>query len=120
MDCGTLKHPLHGKVILSKTVYGSIAKYECEQGYKLVGIAKRTCLGTGVWDHKEPICEGIITSHDKVNTRLHMILYLQMSLAVEEEVVAVSGLILVRAKLIVTNQCLLCYYDCVHRSMFWH
>ena len=59
VDCGPLKHPLNGKVFLSKTIYGSIANYECDGGYKLVGVAKRTCLAGGKWDGLEPLCEGI-------------------------------------------------------------
>ncbi|CAE1254909.1 unnamed protein product [Acanthosepion pharaonis] len=37
--------------------YGSVADYECEIGYKIVGRNRLTCLSSGQWDHETPSCE---------------------------------------------------------------
>ena len=36
---------------------GSVSEYSCKYGYKLVGISSRTCLISGRWGGKAPICK---------------------------------------------------------------
>ena len=40
----------------------SIIEYKCDRGHRLLGIQRRRCTQSGVWDgptdtHSEPICE---------------------------------------------------------------
>ena len=36
---------------------GTIAKYTCDYGFKLVGSSKRLCQNYGSWAGEAPICE---------------------------------------------------------------
>ena len=38
---------------------GSVAKYNCIRGYKLVGVYERECLYTGDWEDVAPTCESM-------------------------------------------------------------
>ena len=55
-DCGTLKPPRDGDVVLSGTSIGSTASYECFEGTVLEGDEIRTCVDGGVWSGVEPVC----------------------------------------------------------------
>lgn len=39
------------------TVYQSVATYECEEGYNLVGDMTRECQASGEWSNSAPQCE---------------------------------------------------------------
>ena len=56
-DCGALEDPTNGMVIVSDTVFNSMATYSCTTGYSLMGDAMRICLSNGLWSESEPICE---------------------------------------------------------------
>lgn len=57
VDCGPLPDIPYGKVSVKPyTKLGSIAKYSCDDKYKLVGDDKRVCQPNGNWSGKEPKC----------------------------------------------------------------
>ncbi len=55
--CSDLDDIQYGSVKLSGKRPTHTAVYTCSKGYKLVGVSKRTCLYSGVWDRKAPICK---------------------------------------------------------------
>lgn len=57
VDCGPLPPPKNGQVSLTSTTLFSVATYECERGFGLVGVSSRVCQSDGKWSEKEPICE---------------------------------------------------------------
>lgn len=57
VDCGTLPNPANGRVILGTTTVGSIAVYECNRGFGLLGTSTRTCQANGQWSDQAPTCE---------------------------------------------------------------
>ena len=56
MDCGSLQDPQDGRVVLSGTIFGSTATYNCNTGFILVGEQTRTCQASGEWSGKSPFC----------------------------------------------------------------
>ena len=38
--------------------FGAIVRYRCDQGYRLVGDASRTCKSDGLWSGLDPVCIG--------------------------------------------------------------
>lgn len=50
----------------NELVGGSVATYECDRGYNLVGPMTRTCIKaelnstTGIWSNLSSFCQGII------------------------------------------------------------
>ena len=57
VTCEDLDDPDYGKVWQSGTKVGSIAKYFCNKGFKLVGNLKRQCQYDGEWSGDEPVCK---------------------------------------------------------------
>lgn len=58
VDCGELDSPANGMVTTApSTVYQSVATYECEEGYNLVGDMTRECQASGEWSNSAPQCE---------------------------------------------------------------
>lgn len=50
VDCGALASPANGSVDVSgETVYGSMATFKCNVGYRLVGSATKRCTEIGQW-----------------------------------------------------------------------
>ena len=43
----------------SGTKYWDTATYSCISGYSLIGESSQTCLDTGVWSGKAPVCVGM-------------------------------------------------------------
>ena len=60
IDCGDLDDPPNGQVTLTGTTFGSMATYECDSGFTLVGNQVRTCEDDGNWSGTEPICDGML------------------------------------------------------------
>lgn len=54
--CGSLDDPLNGHVSHPETHFGSIANYECDAGYDIVGEEQRVCLETKQWNGSVPTC----------------------------------------------------------------
>ncbi len=60
IDCGSLDAPDNGAVNMVSSNVESIARYQCNSGFVLVGENSRTCLISGVWSDSDPICQGKI------------------------------------------------------------
>jgi hypothetical protein len=53
-----LKNPRYGFVAVTNDYrVGSRATYTCYKGYKLVGVAERTCQYSGYYSDDAPICK---------------------------------------------------------------
>ncbi|XP_003387839.1 PREDICTED: sushi, von Willebrand factor type A, EGF and pentraxin domain-containing protein 1-like isoform X2 [Amphimedon queenslandica] len=57
VDCGHLSSPSDGQVSVTTTKLGGIAKYRCNDGFKLVGTTVRRCLANGQWSKDAPTCK---------------------------------------------------------------
>ena len=58
--CDPLTNPVNGQVTLTTRTAGSVATYNCEVGYNLVGNMTRTCqadTGGLDWSDSEPVCQ---------------------------------------------------------------
>lgn len=56
--CGSLPSPNNGTVVLKGTTFGSVARYDCNSGFTLVGPQTRKCDKNGVWSGATPHCKG--------------------------------------------------------------
>lgn len=56
-ECGTLKNPQYGQVVLTGTTFGSTATYSCNTGFILVGERTRTCQASGEWSGRAATCQ---------------------------------------------------------------
>nr|KAG5703035.1 hypothetical protein BaRGS_016196 [Batillaria attramentaria] len=59
IHCLELRPPLHGTMIGSGTSYGSVIRFVCNDGYKVVGSAERTCQADRTWSGQDAFCEEI-------------------------------------------------------------
>lgn len=59
VDCGVLAAPRNGLVSASVTTFESVAEYECDAGYTLLGDRFRACGEEGLWSGAAPTCEPI-------------------------------------------------------------
>ena len=58
VDCGIPDTPDNGTVLHSAdTTFKSLALYDCDFGYSLVGPQLRSCLEDGEWSEEEPYCQ---------------------------------------------------------------
>ena len=63
IDCGRLTAPKNGDISFSRgTLFGSVATYNCDSPFQLVGVVTRVCQADGTWSGEAPICE--CKSHD--------------------------------------------------------
>lgn len=70
MRCPTLLAPVYGRVIGSGTAYGTELRFECDDGYKVIGSTERRCQADRSWSGQAARCEG---RHDvTVGTLLHI------------------------------------------------
>ena len=67
-ECGTLKNPRYGQVVLTGTIFGSTATYSCNTGFILVGEQTRTCQANGKWSGRAATC------HRKYETSTYTII----------------------------------------------
>lgn len=58
--CGALDDPQHGKVVVDGDSPGSVATYECDQGYEPSHSESRTCQESGEWSGSAPTCEAMV------------------------------------------------------------
>ena len=58
IDCGNLENPGNGTVQLKATIFNSLVKYRCNEGFKLVGASERRCSKFGSWSPDAPLCYG--------------------------------------------------------------
>ena len=72
VSCGEPSIP-NGSVDTSAgTSFGDVARYSCDTGYTLSGLAERTCLADGQWSGSVPTCEGEIVVAAINCTSVHM------------------------------------------------
>ena len=58
ITCPRLSAPKYGSVKVTGYFRpGSVAKYSCKPGFKLVGTSTRKCLSNGYWSGKAPTCQ---------------------------------------------------------------
>ena len=65
-DCLSLPNPENGNVnTVGGTTYGEVARYYCNVGYSLVGMAERACEADGRWSGTPPVCKikGMMCKH---------------------------------------------------------
>ena len=55
VGCDLLDPPDNGEVTLTGLGQGDTASYECNTGFKLVGVPTRTCNGVS-WSGDPPVC----------------------------------------------------------------
>lgn len=58
VDCGQPEDVTDGMVVVPSTTFGSTVTYSCDLGYRLVGLAARTCGADGQWSNGVPFCIG--------------------------------------------------------------
>ena len=57
VTCDLLQDPVNGDVTLPGSLaFGSVATYECDDGYMLSGEGQRMCTASGVWQPDAPTC----------------------------------------------------------------
>ena len=53
---------MNGRVEAKNRTFGSIAEYECQEGFELRGGDQvRECLATGIWSGIAPFCQCKVT-----------------------------------------------------------
>ena len=57
VDCGPLPDPSGGRVVITTTIFQSVATYRCNPGFELVGTLSRTCQADGTWSETDPTCD---------------------------------------------------------------
>lgn len=56
--CPKLIAPSYGSVSVTGLEVGSMATYECNAGFQLVGTSTRYCFPNGEWSAEAPTCRG--------------------------------------------------------------
>lgn len=59
VKCDALKTPANGRMQLNKLSYKGTAKFNCEQGFQIVGNDSLTCTDKGKWSSQTPTCKSI-------------------------------------------------------------
>ena len=57
--CEEIEGPTNGVMSLLNNTVGNQALFSCDEGYRLVGQASRTCLTSGKWSGNGTTCEGM-------------------------------------------------------------
>ena len=58
LPCVEITSPLNGKVTCSGHVTNGVCKFDCDEGYNLIGSRERTCTHTSTWSGEKTICKG--------------------------------------------------------------
>ncbi|GBM03058.1 Protein lev-9 [Araneus ventricosus] len=58
VECPIPRDVPSGRAVYTTTTYQSVARYECLNGYRLVGPEIRVCEANKQWEGEEPYCEG--------------------------------------------------------------
>ena len=57
INCPSLDDPIGGNVEIMTAEDGTMtSEYTCNQGYRLIGNAVRSCQADGTWNGNEPTC----------------------------------------------------------------
>lgn len=59
VTCQNLIAPVYGRMIGSGTGYGTVIRFECDDGYKVIGSSERRCLADRTWGGQTAKCEEI-------------------------------------------------------------
>ena len=59
VDCGVPDTLMNGIGRAEQTTFGSVASYQCNTGYTLVGTSTRTCQADTTWGGDVPVCNPI-------------------------------------------------------------
>ncbi|XP_048586831.1 sushi, von Willebrand factor type A, EGF and pentraxin domain-containing protein 1-like isoform X3 [Nematostella vectensis] len=57
LDCGFLATPMNGSKIGAKTFFPNQVLFSCDEGFELIGSARRACLSNGSWSGVSVICK---------------------------------------------------------------
>ena len=60
-ECGVPGSPANGQVDYRSQAVGSVASYECDEGFTLVGESTRVCENNTQWSGSVPTCTGGLT-----------------------------------------------------------
>ena len=71
-ECPQLRNISNGKVEVNGYVEESVAIYECNKGYQLLGVCIRICYENSTWSGTEPICESKYDANKVINTVLEL------------------------------------------------
>ena len=61
-ECPMLDDPANGTVTWTSLTTGSVATYECDPGFELVGEMNRICQTNSQWSGAPPICRRMCTN----------------------------------------------------------
>ncbi|XP_039184898.1 sushi, von Willebrand factor type A, EGF and pentraxin domain-containing protein 1-like isoform X1 [Crotalus tigris] len=56
ISCAVPSRPMNGIIKGESYTYGSVVQYDCDHGFQLNGLHKRTCQSDQKWDGNEPLC----------------------------------------------------------------
>ena len=63
-SCTALGNPVNGAATQPEsTVFGSITRFTCDDGYTLSGSERRTCTADEEWDGDNTVCTSKSTLH---------------------------------------------------------
>ena len=70
-DCGSteITSPQNGIIEYNQTIFGSVAVFNCTDGYDLIGPSTRTCKIYGWSDEANPVCGILINISYRVACR---------------------------------------------------
>ena len=61
-QCSDLSDPDNGRVLVSGRIIGSIATYDCNEGFELQGgSSTRVCRDNQEWSGTTPTCRGVLS-----------------------------------------------------------
>lgn len=58
MECATRRAPLHGMMVGSGNAFGTVLRFECNDGYQLSGSVERRCNADRTWSGDPVECKG--------------------------------------------------------------
>lgn len=58
VTCPPLFAPVHGKMYGRDVGYGTVIRFECDEGYMNIGSTERRCQSDKTWSGKTAKCEG--------------------------------------------------------------
>ncbi|XP_013383226.1 sushi, von Willebrand factor type A, EGF and pentraxin domain-containing protein 1 [Lingula anatina] len=61
--CSVPKAVANGMIMLNGYKVGEVAEYKCNNGYEIIGSAKRTCQNDKTWSGSDPSCGKIFCPH---------------------------------------------------------
>ena len=63
IDCGRPSTPTNGSVHGERTTYPNVLKFQCDEGFTLLGPILRKCQTNGTWSGVDAICQGTVMVH---------------------------------------------------------